>query len=280
MHASETRPVGKPFFQLGIKSALLLLLMIGVCLGWWSDRARLVQELAKSEIEREIQDRQIEIFRQIPVRGRGTYKSYFENPFTTPEAFIGGVRNGPNSLCPMSDARGAYDETLVMLLSLLSEPDPKVRRNACMVLQEQYRAEVRWRIEKHNPNVDKHLIDMLELSDPDGPDTRAAIELLGIIGQDAEQAIAELLPIMRNDGHPQAVFATVAVSQIHPQTDPVARLIEVVHADNSEWEEAVINLLDHLSQDEVKDLLVEFYATRQKEADRDAVVDLINRLKL
>jgi len=287
MHEPKSRPVGKSFFQLGIKSALFLVLLIGLGLGWWSDRGRLARELADSEIQREIQDRQIGILRQTVSSRliRPSPPTYdLRGPFTTPDHFIERVRSIQSDAktwtTPLADAGRNYEATVTKLLFLLEDADPNARHNACKVLREQYRHRSRWRIEKHSERVVRDIAEMLKLSDPAGAVTREAIELLAIIGKDLGTIKAALSPIMEDDKHPQAVTATIAWGKVFPRVDVAPRLTELIYAENVEWESAAIALLDHRSAQEVRKILVEFYITRQKDIGRVAVVTLIDRMKL
>ncbi|QDU73239.1 hypothetical protein Pan97_02060 [Bremerella volcania] len=294
MHETEGVPSRRSFFQLRISSALFLLLLIGLGLGWWSDHTRLSQQLAKSELERDIKASQITLLNSYSVNPFGSTPNVFLTrsrrtfSFTakSPEHFIELIRDVRTDLNAgdwaeaLQKAGDDYDATVEKLIQLLSDPEDRIRRNACIVLAGQYDNQIREKMQKHHPELVRKLLDIIKLGTPTDSDTLDAIKLLGMIGPDAESAVGALAIISHDEKHPQAVFATIAIGNIRSGSDPGPRLIELLSAGNPAQDAAVIALLDIRPADEVRVLLEELYYTRQKDADKIAIAGLILRAGL
>ncbi|MFN3150419.1 HEAT repeat domain-containing protein [Bremerella sp.] len=283
MHDLESSPPRRSFFQLKISSMLFLLLLVGMALGWWSDHARLTQQLTDSEVDREIQEKLLALNkprktpRYIPIRS----PQYFAAE--SPEHFIEQTRNHRSTINAsywgdsLRWAKEDFDVIVPMTCLLLTDPNEIVRRNACLVLREQYGKGSDDRMKPHNEQVVSQLRTLLHRDDATGEDARLAIELLTAMGPPAAPAHAELRQIMEDDQHLQAVSATMAMGKIL-QSDVSPRLVELIEANNPDWERAANSLLEFRTEDEVRDVLKQFYASRQTEAERDEVISAIHHL--
>ncbi|WDI44270.1 hypothetical protein [Bremerella sp. P1] len=283
MHDIESSPPRRSFFQLKISSMLFLLLLVGMGLGWWSDHARLTQQLTDSEVDREIQEKLLALTkprktsRYVPTRGPHYYAA------ESPEHFIEQTRNHRSTINAsywgdsLRWAEEDFDVIVPMTCQLLADPNEIVRRNACLVLREQYGKGSDDRMEKHNDQIVGQLRTLLHREDSGGEDARLAIDLLTVIGPSASPAHAELRKIMEDDQHLQAVSATMAMGKIL-QSDVSPRLVELIEANNPAWERAANSLLEFRTEDEVRDILKHFYASRQTEAERNEVIKAIHHL--
>ncbi|MEW4565281.1 hypothetical protein AB1K70_22340 [Bremerella sp. JC770] len=285
MHDSETRPSRRSFFQIKISSVLFLLFAIGLGLGWWSDHSRLDEQLTEAQLDREIQGRQIAILKAstrspFPVfvqrQWEVTYSAKSPGHFIELIHQIESVSNAEAWGQALRKATEDYDPNIKKLGQLLvTAPEERTRRNVCIVLRKQYTPPVRDGIEKHHAQLVESVSDMLKLSHPAGTDTHQAILLLGEMGTAAEGSVPALEAIIRDDQHPQAVFATIALGKIRPQFDASSRLIELIHAENVAWQSAVLALLQLRTPDEVEVLLTDLYYEKKNDADRDAIAALM-----
>lgn len=286
MHDSETCLLHRSRFQLTIGRALFLLVLISLGLGWWSDHSRLTKRLESSEIQREIQDRQIAHMRSAHPRARVPIVVNSRAQLKSPEQFIELVRSMRSAtsvpVCGaiLRTAEGHYAETVERLLELMRDPEEHVRRNACLVLKEQCKPPFRDRMESYASVMTKRAVEVLKSGQPGGEDTHCAIELLAAIGPAAKEATHVLQSIADDDRDVQAVYATIAIGKVRPEMDVEPRLIELIDAKNIGWEDAAIALMEHRSTRDVRDFLVQRYHASSTKADQDVIVDLLNRLGL
>jgi HEAT repeat protein len=270
--------------RFGLRDVLMLMLVVGLGLGWWVDRREMESRVALGELRiKKLQDRRTRfqmLTQEATKRAERSAKASAKRPppFWSAQDVTDFIQSDPSTddiaLAELRDAlvrtRGMSftPEVTRELLGLLSDRSAEVRARAVCAMGA---------LLSPTPSDIRAIVPLVRDSSPDV--RRQAEEALANYKGYAHTAIPALRADMLDDNSETAAHAALCLIQIDSRQQIGPRLMELVksrHADNRQ--RAVAHLQYYFPPDEVEDALTRAFADEPDERVRDAIATALNRL--
>jgi len=272
-----------------LSTLLLLVAFVALSMGWLVDRRRMNQRLAQSEIQNEIYERQVtDLQERLSEKwaSGGAPVFYWANA----DEFIRALLASNGSIEAVQAAASlprtnpsSIQEVVEKLVPLLDDPEHDTRMKALEALRV---------IAEFSGNADvacaeaitacaEAVVPKLAVLVDDSSDDIAitAIDTLRYFGAAGKPALEKLKRRMMDDEDWWAPEAAVTVAAIDPSVDVGARLIEMIESKHPNWVKATFLLPRFVSRERARQVLSEFYANAENDAERHAVIQSLLFLK-
>jgi hypothetical protein len=281
-------------YRFTLRDLLVLMLLIGLGLGWWTDRRRMESRLELAELrilhlradQRNYRALQEELRQRLAEAESAASTATPHDrppPFSAAEELTAFVRTGPPLgfppqgrayhwfASPVRDARGtlAAQEAVPELADLLADHDEHVRARAAWAVGV---------VAEPHPEVTSKLIPLLD--DPAPTVQWHAANALGEFRAAAEAAIPALEALMQEDECPIAAFATVCITRIDSRRTFGPRLAQLaVNRHSQNRKQAILQLRYHMPHDEVAQVLTTAFASEGDPEVRNTIAIVLNQLR-
>lgn len=265
--------------QMGLRGMLILVLVLGLAFGWLTDHRRSRERLRQSQLQNEIYHRQLaELQKRLAERGVGVGVWHY---WASSKDFITALQNDEDEqrFLDMASSlqranENVFDESVEGLVELLGDANERTRRRAVISLRFMQQAAPE-RMEEHAAVTVAGLTPLLD----DRSVIGEAVGALQAFGPEARPAAAALTEIMSDDQHFYAPLAAGAIAEIDPTVEITPRLIELIRGDHPGRTNAFSILAEHAPPEVARDVLTDFYKSRETEGERRAVINALNRIR-
>jgi len=252
-----------------LRSLLAIVLLFGLGLGWWRDRAQVAMRL-------DLRERQVRLL-QMKMSRRPNLVAASNPHLATSDTLIGFVETASDDEFRKQNwgqfaSSEIADQSVVSLANLLGSRSEATRRHAVWLLGQVGR-------KRRPPTINPVPSLICALYDPSSRVRAEAIYALGGYGRLAREALPHLEKLANCEQAEDALWATRAVKEIDASIDIGPRLRELLLCGKPGVRRTVALLLpDHLPFAEAQEMLLEEYEKETDDATRDVLAQAMNKI--